>query len=200
MNENRDEAQQGIRTLPILAYIAILLAIAPFVYLIVVPWAVEKRRDRTQRQMLELPMKDPLEFPPTTILDLSLLWQTEKDKDKDEEFFIVEIDNSLIVQRFLVKIMAEIIESVPPTEKELVTSGIYADRIKGMLTAVLSKQRVDQVHKPVVKSAITCGVALIGFNIAIRIRKRYISLLLCKLNRDFCKILSKISVIALGFD
>ena len=64
MNENRDEAQQGIRTLPILAYIAILLAIAPFVYLIVVPWAVEKRRDRTQRQMLELPMKDPLEFPP----------------------------------------------------------------------------------------------------------------------------------------
>ena len=150
MNENRDEAQQGIRTLPILAYIAILLAIAPFVYLVVVPWAVEKRRDRTQRQMLELPMKDPLEFPPTTILDLSLLWKTEK----DEEFFIVEIDNSLIVQRFLVKIMAEIIESVPPTEKELVTSGIYADRIKGMLTAVLSKQRVDQVHKPVVKSAI----------------------------------------------
>ena len=154
MNENRDEAQQGIRTLPILAYIAILLAIAPFVYLVVVPWAVEKRRDRTQRQMLELPMKDPLGFPSTTILDLSLLWKTEKDKDKDEEFFIVEIDNSLIVQRFLVKIMAEIIESVPPTEKELVTSGIYADRIKGMLTAVLSKQRVDQVHKPVVKSAI----------------------------------------------
>ena len=117
MNENRDEAQQGIRTLPILAYIAILLAIAPFVYLVVVPWAVEKRRDSTQRQMLELPMKDPLEFPPTTILDLSLLWKTEKDKDKDEEFFIVEIDNSLIVQRFLVMIIAEFIESVQHTEK-----------------------------------------------------------------------------------
>ena len=170
MNENREEAQQGIRKLPIFAYIVILLAIAPFVYLVVVPWAVEKRRDRTQRKMLELPMKDPLEFPPTTILDLSLLWKTDKNeealraigtpealaaiKEKDEEFFIVEIDNSLIAQRFLVKIMIEVIQTKLPTEKELETSGIYADRVKGMLTAVLSKQRVDQVHKPVVKSAI----------------------------------------------
>ena len=170
MNENREEAQQGVRKLPIFAYIVILLAIAPFVYLVVVPWAVEKRRDRTQRKMLELPMKDPLEFPPTTILDLSLLWKTDKNeealkaigtpealaaiKEKDEEFFIVEIDNSLIAQRFLVKIMIEIIQTKLPTEKELETSGIYADRVKGMLTAVLSKQRVDQVHKPVVKSAI----------------------------------------------
>ena len=170
MNENREEAQQGVRKLPIFAYIVILLAIAPFVYLVVVPWAVEKRRDRTQRKMLELPMKDPLEFPPTTILDLSLLWKTDKNeealraigtpealaaiKEKDEEFFIVEIDNSLIAQRFLVKIMIEVIQPKLPTEKELETSGIYADRVKGMLTAVLSKQRVDQVHKPVVKSAI----------------------------------------------
>jgi len=170
MNENREEAQQGVRKLPIFAYIVILLAIAPFVYLVVVPWAVEKRRDRTQRKMLELPMKDPLEFPPTTILDLSLLWKTDKIeealraigtpealaaiKEKDEEFFIVEIDNSLIAQRFLVKIMIEVIQTKLPTEKELETSGIYADRVKGMLTAVLSKQRVDQVHKPVVKSAI----------------------------------------------
>ena len=170
MNENREEAQQGVRKLPIFAYIVILLAIAPFVYLVVVPWAVEKRRDRTQRKMLELPMKDPLEFPPTTILDLSLLWKTDKNeealraigtpealaaiKEKDEEFFIVEIDNSLIEQRFLVKIMIEVIQTKLPTEKELETSGIYADRVKGMLTAVLSKQRVDQVHKPVVKSAI----------------------------------------------
>ena len=170
MNENREEAQQGLRKLPIFAYIVILLAIAPFVYLVVVPWAVEKRRDRTQRKMLELPMKDPLEFPPTTILDLSLLWKTDKNeealraigtpealaaiKEKDEEFFIVEIDNSLIAQRFLVKIMIEVIQTKLPTEKELETSGIYADRVKGMLTAVLSKQRVDQVHKPVVKSAI----------------------------------------------
>ena len=170
MNENREEAQQGIRKLPIFAYIVILLAIAPFVYLVVVPWAVEKRRDRTQRKMLELPMKDPLEFPPTTILDLSLLWKTDKNeealraigtpealaaiKEKDEEFFIVEIDNSLIAQRFLVKIMIEVVQTKLPTEKELETSGIYADRVKGMLTAVLSKQRVDQVHKPVVKSAI----------------------------------------------
>ena len=170
MNENREEAQQGVRKLPIFAYIVILLAIAPFVYLVVVPWAVEKRRDRTQRKMLELPMKDPLEFPPTTILDLSLLWKTDKNeealkaigtpealaaiKEKDEEFFIVEIDNSLIAQRFLVKIMIEIIQTKLPTEKELETSGIYADRVKGMLTAVLSKQRIDQVHKPVVKSAI----------------------------------------------
>tara|TARA_B100000949_G_scaffold225468_1_gene229774 strand:- start:1178 stop:1774 length:597 start_codon:yes stop_codon:yes gene_type:complete len=170
MNENREEAQQGVRKLPIFAYIVILLAIAPFVYLVVVPWAVEKRRDRTQRKMLELPMKDPLEFPPTTILDLSLLWKTDKNeealkaigtpealaaiKEKDEEFFIVEIDNSLIAQRFLVKIMIEVIQTKLPTEKELETSGIYADRVKGMLTAVLSKQRVDQVHKPVVKSAI----------------------------------------------
>ena len=170
MNENREEAQQGVRKLPIFAYIVILLAIAPFVYLVVVPWAVEKRRDRTQRKMLELPMKDPLEFPPTTILDLSLLWKTDKIeealraigtpealaaiKEKDEEFFIVEIDNSLIAQRFLVKIMIEVIQTKLPTVKELETSGIYADRVKGMLTAVLSKQRVDQVHKPVVKSAI----------------------------------------------
>ena len=170
MNENREEAQQGLRKLPIFAYIVILLAIAPFVYLVVVPWAVEKRRDRTQRKMLELPMKDPLEFPPTTILDLSLLWKTDKNeealraigtpealaaiKEKDEEFFIVEIDNSLIAQRFLVKIMIEVLQTKLPTEKELETSGIYADRVKGMLTAVLSKQRVDQVHKPVVKSAI----------------------------------------------
>jgi len=170
MNENREEAQQGVRKLPIFAYIVILLAIAPFVYLVVVPWAVEKRRDRTQRKMLELPMKDPLEFPPTTILDLSLLWKTDKNeealraigtpealaaiKEKDEEFFIVEIDNSLIAQRFVVKIMIEVIQTKLPTEKELETSGIYADRVKGMLTAVLSKQRVDQVHKPVVKSAI----------------------------------------------
>ena len=170
MNENREEAQQGVRKLPIFAYIVILLAIAPFVYLVVVPWAVEKRRDRTQRKMLELPMKDPLEFPPTTILDLSLLWKTDKNeaalraigtpealaaiKEKDEEFFIVEIDNSLIAQRFLVKIMIEVIQTKLPTVKELETSGIYADRVKGMLTAVLSKQRVDQVHKPVVKSAI----------------------------------------------
>ena len=170
MNENREEAQQGVRKLPIFAYIVILLAIAPFVYLVVVPWAVEKRRDRTQRKMLELPMKDPLEFPPTTILDLSLLWKTDKNeealraigtpealaaiKEKDEEFFIVEIDNSLIAQRFLVKIMIEVVQIKLPTEKELETSGIYADRVKGMLTAVLSKQRVDQVHKPVVKSAI----------------------------------------------
>ena len=170
MNENREEAQQGVRKLPIFAYIVILLAIAPFVYLVVVPWAVEKRRDRTQRKMLELPMNDPLEFPPTTILDLSLLWKTDKNeealraigtpealaaiKEKDEEFFIVEIDNSLIAQRFLVKIMIEVIQTKLPTEKELETSGIYADRVKGMLTAVLSKQRVDQVHKPVVKSAI----------------------------------------------
>ena len=170
MNENREEAQQGVRKLPIFAYIVILLAIAPFVYLVVVPWAVEKRRDRTQRKMLELPMKDPLEFPPTTILDLSLLWKTDKNeealraigtpealaaiKEKDEEFFIVEIDNSLIAQRFVVKIMIEVIQTKLPTVKELETSGIYADRVKGMLTAVLSKQRVDQVHKPVVKSAI----------------------------------------------
>lgn len=170
MNENREEAQQGVRKLPIFAYIVILLAIAPFVYLVVVPWAVENRRDRTQRKMLELPMKDPLEFPPTTILDLSLLWKTDKNeealraigtpealaaiKEKDEEFFIVEIDNSLIAQRFLVKIMIEVIQTKLPTVKELETSGIYADRVKGMLTAVLSKQRVDQVHKPVVKSAI----------------------------------------------
>ena len=170
MNENREEAQQGVRKLPIFAYIVILLAIAPFVYLVVVPWAVEKRRDRTQRKMLELPMNDPLEFPPTTILDLSLLWKTDKNeealraigtpealaaiKEKDEEFFIVEIDNSLIAQRFLVKIMIEVIQTKLPTVKELETSGIYADRVKGMLTAVLSKQRVDQVHKPVVKSAI----------------------------------------------
>tara|TARA_B100000809_G_scaffold225996_1_gene237342 strand:+ start:5435 stop:6031 length:597 start_codon:yes stop_codon:yes gene_type:complete len=170
MNENREEAQQGVRKLPIFAYIVILLAIAPFVYLVVVPWAVEKRRDRTQRKMLELPMKDPLEFPPTTILDLSLLWKTDKNeealraigtpealaaiKEKDEEFFIVEIDNSLIAQRFVVKIMIEVVQTKLPTEKELETSGIYADRVKGMLTAVLSKQRVDQVHKPVVKSAI----------------------------------------------
>lgn len=170
MNENREEAQQGVRKLPIFAYIVILLAIAPFVYLVVVPWAVEKRRDRTQRKMLELPMKDPPEFPPTTILDLSLLWKTDKNeealraigtpealaaiKEKDEEFFIVEIDNSLIAQRFLVKIMIEVIQTKLPTVKELETSGIYADRVKGMLTAVLSKQRVDQVHKPVVKSAI----------------------------------------------
>lgn len=170
MNENRDEERQGIRTLPILAYVVILLAIAPFVYLVVAPWAIEKRRDRTQRRMLELPMKDPLEFPPTTILDLSLLWKTEKSeealrkigtpealaaiKEKDEEFFVVEIDNSLIAQRFLVKIMIEIIQTKLPTEKELKTSGIYADRIKGMLTAVLSKQRIDQVHKPAVKFAI----------------------------------------------
>jgi len=170
MNENREEAQQGVRKLPIFAYIVILLAIAPFVYLVVVPWAVEKRRDRTQRKMLELPMKDPLEFPPTTILDLSLLWKTDKNeealraigtpealaaiKEKDEEFFIVEIDNSLIAQRFLVKIMIEVVQTKLPTEKELETSGIYADRVKGMLTAILSKQRVDQVHKPVVKSAI----------------------------------------------
>ena len=170
MNENREEAQQGIRKLPIFAYIVILLAIAPFVYLVVVPWAVEKRRDRTQRKMLELPMKDPPEFPPTTILDLSLLWKTDKNeealraigtpealaaiKEKDEEFFIVEIDNSLIAQRFLVKIMIEVLQNKLPTEKELETSGIYADRVKGMLTAILSKQRVDQIHKPVVKSAI----------------------------------------------
>ena len=170
MNENREEAQQGVRKLPIFAYIVILLAIAPFVYLVVVPWAVEKRRDRTQRKMLELPMKDPLEFPPTTILDLSLLWKTDKNeealraigtpealaaiKEKDEEFFIVEIDNSLIAQRFLVKIMIEVVQTKLPTEKELETSGIYADRVKGMLTAILSKQRVDQIHKPVVKSAI----------------------------------------------
>ena len=170
MNENREEAQQGIRKLPIFAYIVILLAIAPFVYLVVVPWAVENRRDRTQRKMLELPMKDPPEFPPTTILDLSLLWKTDKNeealraigtpealaaiKEKDEEFFIVEIDNSLIAQRFLVKIMIEVVQTKLPTEEELETSGIYADRVKGMLTAVLSKQRVDQVHKPVVKSAI----------------------------------------------
>ena len=170
MNENREEAQQGLRKLPIFAYIVILLAIAPFVYLVVVPWAVEKRRDRTQRKMLELPMKDPLEFPPTTILDLSLLWKTDKNeealraigtpealaaiKEKDEEFFIVEIDNSLIAQRFVVKIMIEVVQTKLPTVKELETSGIYADRVKGMLTAVLSKQRVDQVHKPVVKSAI----------------------------------------------
>ena len=170
MNENREEEQQGVRKLPIFAYIVILLAIAPFVYLVVVPWAVEKRRDRTQRKMLELPMKDPLEFPPTTILDLSLLWKTDKNeealraigtpealaaiKEKDEEFFIVEIDNSLIAQRFLVKIMIEVVQNKLPTEKELETSGIYADRVKGMLTAILSKQRVDQVHKPVVKSAI----------------------------------------------
>ena len=170
MNENREEAQQGVRKLPIFAYIVILLAIAPFVYLVVVPWAVENRRDRTQRKMLELPMKDPPEFPPTTILDLSLLWKTDKNeealraigtpealaaiKEKDEEFFIVEIDNSLIAQRFLVKIMIEVVQIKLPTEKELETSGIYADRVKGMLTAVLSKQRVDQVHKPVVKSAI----------------------------------------------
>jgi len=170
MNENREEAQQGLRKLPIFAYIVILLAIAPFVYLVVVPWAVEKRRDRTQRKMLELPMKDPLEFPPTTILDLSLLWKTDKNeealraigtpealaaiKEKDEEFFIVEIDNSLIAQRFLVKIMIEVLQNKLPTEKELETSGIYADRVKGMLTAILSKQRVDQIHKPVVKSAI----------------------------------------------
>ena len=170
MNENREEAQQGVRKLPIFAYIVILLAIAPFVYLVVVPWAVEKRRDRTQRKMLELPMKNPPEFPPTTILDLSLLWKTDKNeealraigtpealaaiKEKDEEFFIVEIDNSLIAQRFLVKIMIEVVQNKLPTEKELETSGIYADRVKGMLTAVLSKQRVDQVHKPVVKSAI----------------------------------------------
>jgi len=170
MNENREEAQQGIRKLPIFAYIVILLAIAPFVYLVVVPWAVEKRLDRTQRKMLELPMKDPLEFPPTTILDLSLLWKTDKNeealraigtpealaaiKEKDEEFFIVEIDNSLIAQRFLVKIMIEVLQNKLPTEKELETSGIYADRVKGMLTAILSKQRVDQIHKPVVKSAI----------------------------------------------
>ena len=170
MNENREEAQQGVRKLPIFAYIVILLAIAPFVYLVVVPWAVEKRRDRTQRKMLELPMKDPSEFPPTTILDLSLLWKTDKNeealraigtpealaaiKEKDEEFFIVEIDNSLIAQRFLVKIMIEVIQTKLPTEKELETSGIYADRVKGMLTAILSKQRVDQIHKPVVKSAI----------------------------------------------
>ena len=170
MNENREEAQQGLRKLPIFAYIVILLAIAPFVYLVVVPWAVEKRLDRTQRKMLELPMKDPPEFPPTTILDLSLLWKTDKNeealraigtpealaaiKEKDEEFFIVEIDNSLIAQRFLVKIMIEVVQNKLPTEKELETSGIYADRVKGMLTAVLSKQRVDQVHKPVVKSAI----------------------------------------------
>ncbi len=170
MNENREEAQQGVRKLPIFAYIVILLAIAPFVYLVVVPWAVEKRLDRTQRKMLELPMKDPPEFPPTTILDLSLLWKTDKNeealraigtpealaaiKEKDEEFFIVEIDNSLIAQRFLVKIMIEVIQTKLPTVKELETSGIYADRVKGMLTAVLSKQRVDQVHKPVVKSAI----------------------------------------------
>ena len=170
MNENREEAQQGVRKLPIFAYIVILLAIAPFVYLVVVPWAVEKRRDRTQRKMLELPMKDPLEFPPTTILDLSLLWKTDKNeealraigtpealaaiKEKDEEFFIVEIDNSLIAQRFLVKIMIEVLQNKLPTVKELETSGIYADRVKGMLTAILSKQRVDQIHKPVVKSAI----------------------------------------------
>jgi flagellar basal body-associated protein FliL len=170
MNENREEAQQGIRKLPIFAYIVILLAIAPFVYLVVVPWAVEKRLDRTQRKMLELPMKDPPEFPPTTILDLSLLWKTDKNeealraigtpealaaiKEKDEEFFIVEIDNSLIAQRFLVKIMIEVLQNKLPTEKELETSGIYADRVKGMLTAILSKQRVDQIHKPVVKSAI----------------------------------------------
>ena len=170
MNENREEAQQGVRKLPIFAYIVILLAIAPFVYLVVVPWAVEKRCDRTQRKMLELPMKDPPEFLPTTILDLSLLWKTDKNeealraigtpealaaiKEKDEEFFIVEIDNSLIAQRFLVKIMIEVIQTKLPTVKELETSGIYADRVKGMLTAVLSKQRVDQVHKPVVKSAI----------------------------------------------
>ena len=170
MNENREEAQQGLRKLPIFAYIVILLAIAPFVYLVVVPWAVEKRLDRTQRKMLELPMEDPLEFPPTTILDLSLLWKTDKNeealraigtpealaaiKEKDEEFFIVEIDNSLIAQRFLVKIMIEVLQNKLPTEKELETSGIYADRVKGMLTAILSKQRVDQIHKPVVKSAI----------------------------------------------
>ena len=170
MNENRQEAQQGIRTLPILSYIVILLSIAPFVYFVVVPWAVEKRRDITQRQMLELPMKDLLEFPPTTILDLSLLWKTDKDeealraigtpealaaiKEKGEEFFIVEIDNSLIAQRFLVKIMIEVLQNKLPTEKELETSGIYADTVKGMLTAILSKQRVDQIHKPVVKSAI----------------------------------------------
>ncbi len=170
MNENREEAQQGLRKLPIFAYIVILLAIAPFVYLVVVPWAVEKRLDRTQRKMLELPMKDPPEFPPTTILDLSLLWKTDKNeealraigtpealaaiKEKDEEFFIVEIDNSLIAQRFLVKIMIEVLQNKLPTEKELETSGIYADRVKGMLTAILSKQRVDQIHKPVVKSAI----------------------------------------------
>jgi flagellar basal body-associated protein FliL len=120
--------------------------------------------------MLELPMKDPPEFPPTTILDLSLLWKTDKNeealraigtpealaaiKEKDEEFFIVEIDNSLIAQRFLVKIMIEVLQNKLPTEKELETSGIYADRVKGMLTAILSKQRVDQIHKPVVKSAI----------------------------------------------
>ena len=169
MNENRqnEDVQQGIRTLPILAYIVILLSIAPFVYFVGVPWAVEKRRDITQRQMLELPMKDLLEFPPTTILDLSLLWKTDKDeetlraigtpealaaiKEKDEEFFIVEIDNSLIAQRFLVKIMIEVIQTKLPTENELETSGIYADRIKGMLTAVLSKQRIDQVHKPAIK-------------------------------------------------
>ena len=167
MNENREEAQQGVRKLPIFAYIVILLAIAPFVYLVVVPWAVEKRRDRTQRKMLELPMKDPSEFPRTTILDLSLLWKTDKNeealraigtpealaaiKEKDEEFFIVEIDNSLIAQRFLVKIMIEVIQTKLPTENELETSGIYADRIKGMLTAVLSKQRIDQVHKPAIK-------------------------------------------------
>ena len=170
MNENREEAQQGVRKLPIFAYIVILLAIAPFVYLVVVPWAVEKRRARTQRKMLELPMKDPPEFLPTTILDLSLLWKTDKNeealraigtpealaaiKEKDEEFFVVEIDNSFIAQRFVVKIMIEVIQTKLPTEKELETSGIYADRVKGMLTAVLSKQRVDQVHKPVVKSAI----------------------------------------------
>ena len=170
MNENREEAQQGVRKLPIFAYIVILLAIAPFVYLVVVPWAVEKRRDRTQRKMLELPMKDPPEFPPTTILDLSLLWKTDKNeealraigtpealaaiKEKDEEFFIVEIDNSLIAQRFLVKIMIEVLQNKLPTVKELETSGIYADRVKGMLTAILSKQRVDQIHKPVVKSEI----------------------------------------------
>jgi hypothetical protein len=63
-----------------------------------------------------------------------------------------------------------------------------------------TKEPHPVLAEAVVKSAITCGVALIGFNIAIRIRKRYISLLLCKLNRDFCKILSKISVMALGFD
>ena len=50
--------------------------------------------------------------------------------------------------------MIEVVQTKLPTEKELETSGIYADRVKGMLTAVLSKQRVDQVHKPVVKSAI----------------------------------------------
>ena len=50
--------------------------------------------------------------------------------------------------------MIEVLQTKLPTVKELETSGIYADRVKGMLTAILSKQRVDQIHKPVVKSEI----------------------------------------------